>query len=175
MNAPALALPPGWWQLPPHDADGSVQALVDRTLPEDTQPALRDEVGAEWRRLARIAGAGGAVLLAGGAAVDPASGRVVTASLLVAPYEAGGERSGEEGPRHALRLPAGPAIRRTRLARAATPVGDVVELCVDYEVAGAWVLAFRTPALGHVPALLAVFDAIAASLHPQESTEPAFL
>jgi hypothetical protein len=166
----ALRLPPGWWCLPlaRDDLADQVRRFTDTTVPPDAAPQLRAELGANWHRLARSAATAGAVLLAGGAAYAEAADQIVTASLMIAAlrrYQPPTDPDdGPVGPQHVLRLPAGATVRGVRLGRSPSPIGDVVQLHVEYRVADTWVLAFSTPALHHVEQLIRTFDAIAATL-----------
>jgi hypothetical protein len=176
-----LSLPPGWWCLPltGDDLAGQVRRFTDANVPPQAQPSVRSELSTEWQRLARSAATAGAVLLAGGAAYDEDADQVVTASLVMAPlslHDLAGDRDddGPVGPQDVLRLPAGAAVRGVRLRRSASPVGDLIQLSVDYRVADAWVLAFSTPALHHVEQLIPAFDAIAATLELPASAESSF-
>ncbi|WP_433205808.1 hypothetical protein ACQP00_38450 [Dactylosporangium sp. CS-047395] len=177
----SLELPPGWWALPltATDLPARVEALVagqTAALPD----AAGEELTAEYDRMTSTARTAGAVLLAGGAAAANDDGRIVVASLLVAPYEAyrGADRPGwSEGPSARVPLPGGTAVRHTWLGTGASPLGPVRQLDVEYVVAPpdppSWILAFRTPALRHVVMLLAAFDAIAATMRPERTSEPA--
>ncbi|GEM_PF-5380936 len=166
-----IALPPGWTalRLTAPDLVQQVERLVAEHVPAQAAPTLRAELNQEWQRLARVSAAAGAVLFGFGGAVDADTDQVVTASVLLAPqhlYQAADE--GPVGPEHAMTLPAGPTVCRPRLGRAPTPVGDLVELGIEYVVtppaSPAWSLVFRTPALHHVEELVVVFDAIAGTL-----------
>ncbi|GAA1791467.1 hypothetical protein HC028_01040 [Planosporangium flavigriseum] len=166
-----LSLPPGWWALPliGDDLADQVRRFTDANIPAEAQPSVRSELSAEWQRLARAAATAAAVLLAGGAAYDEDADQIVTASLTVVPLRlydlaADPDEDGPVGPAEVLRLPAGAAVRGVRLGRSPSPVGDVLQLHVEYRVADAWMLAFSTPALHHVEQLLPAFDAIAATL-----------
>jgi hypothetical protein len=166
-----LALPPGWWRLSMSDPDlpGLSREIIERQAPD-----LLPDYAAELARIARVAALAGAVMLAGGAAVSPESGQLVSASLLVAPASAASAlRSSEavqEGPSARLELPAGVATRRTFLGTMPCAAGDIFDLEVRYVVVPAappsWLLSFRTPALRHVDELIPAFDAIAATLTP---------
>jgi hypothetical protein len=189
--AVTLDLPPGWWALRPGSDDvatdidrvvaNTVAGLAD-VVPDQAGP-ITDELTEDLHRMVRVSRAGGAALLAAGAGVDPGSGRLVTASLLVAPYDCYGEpdrRDWAEGPVHRMRLPAGAAVRRSSLGTGPSPFGEVRVLELTYVVAPAhppsWVLAFRTPALHHVTELCMAFDAIAAGfrIRQADQSEPAF-
>jgi hypothetical protein len=167
-----VALPPGWWTLCLTGADIAPQiaAAVDgRTA--DLPPQFGTEFTEELARLARVATTAGALLLAGGAAVAEDTGQLVSATLMIAPYELYGADDRPQwtrGPSSRQALPAGSAVRNTWMGVGPSPFGDVRQLDVEYVIAGhtppTWVLAFRTPALGHVEELLQTFDGIAASL-----------
>lgn len=176
-----LSLPPGWRALRPASTAlaAEIRELVGRQT-EGLPDVVAEELTAEFDRITRVASVAGALLLAGGAAVGEDDGRIVTASLMVAPYELYGlqERpQWKEGPVDRVSAPAGTAVRHTWLGTGPSPVGELLQLDVEYVVAPpvppTWVLAFRTPALGHVPALLAVFDAITATLRV-DSAAPVF-
>jgi hypothetical protein len=168
-----LALPPGWTTLRTSagDVDDQVAALVRRHLPDGMNPELRAELGDEWRRLARVSAAAGAVLLSFGNAVDPDTGLIVSASLLLAPqrwYTADPGADLLAGPVDTFDVPAGQLVRRLSLVRTPSPLGDVAELVVTYTARPSWgepwCLVVRTCALRQMRELVTVFDAIAASL-----------
>jgi hypothetical protein len=163
----SLTLPPGWSALrtAADDLDSQVTALLIGALPAETVPDVRAELGEEWRRLARVSAAAGAVLMGFGAARDE-TGRLVTASVLVAPRRWYPEEDdgGIAGPRHTVSLPIGRAVRSLRLTTSPTPIGEIAELVVRYTVDESWTLVFRTPAIDHTARLVAVFDTVAASL-----------
>ncbi|WP_433046469.1 hypothetical protein [Dactylosporangium sp. CS-033363] len=180
-NGVSLELPPGWWALPlaATDLDERIAALVAQQAEGLPEP-VGAELTAEFERMTSTARTAGAVLLAGGAAAAGDDGRIVVASLLVAPYEAyrGADRPGwSQGPSARVALPAGTAVRHTWLGTGASPLGPVRQLDVEYVIAPpappSWVLAFRTPALRHVVMLLAAFDAIAGTMRPEGAAEPA--
>jgi hypothetical protein len=169
----SVALPPGWcaMRLTAPDLVRQVERLVADHVPAGAAPTLRSELSEEWQRLARLSAAAGAVLLGFGAAAHAEVDQIVTASLLLVPKSLYGDTvvgDGPVGPEHPMRLPAGLAVRRPRLGHAPTPVGDLLELAVEYVVtpasSPAWSLVFRTPALNHVDHMVVVFDAIAATL-----------
>jgi hypothetical protein len=172
----SVALPPGWsaLRLSAPDLVRQVERLVADHLPAEAAPTLRSELSGEWQRLARVSAAAGAVLLGFGAAADDDADQVVTASLLLVPQHLYGDADdGPVGPEHHLRLPAGPAIRRPTLSRAPTPVGDLLELVVEYVVtpprSPAWSLVLRTPALNHLEHMVVVFDLIAATFRVEQA------
>ncbi|MEV4135171.1 hypothetical protein AB0J72_23730 [Dactylosporangium sp. NPDC049742] len=169
----SVDLPPGWTVLrtAADDLDAQVTALLLAQLPDDAAPQLRAEVAEQWRQVARVSAAAGAVLAGFGAAADPAAGQLVSASVLVAPqrwYRSDPAETELQGPRDRLRSAAGATERALRLVRAASPLGPLAEVVAEYTVtppAGdAWTLVFRTPAVQHLEELVAVFDAVAASL-----------
>jgi hypothetical protein len=186
----SLDVPPGWWLLRP--ASEEVSAEIDRVVtdavaavpdPERAQPVAA-ELAEDLHRMVRVAATGGAVLLAAGANVDGDTGQLVTASLLVAPYDRYGDPDRPEwteGPAHRMALPAGVAVRRTRLGIGPSPFGAIRVLALDYAIVPpvppSWVLAFQTPALRHVAELCVVFDAIARCFHigsPADTPDPVF-
>jgi hypothetical protein len=191
--AVTVDLPPGWWALRP-DADdvaaeidrvvsAAVEGLADGIPDADPVAAIAEELTADLHRMVRVAAAGGAALLAAGAGVDDDSGQLVTASLLVAPYDRYGDRDRPdwtEGPVRRMALPTGAAVRRARLGTGTGPFGEMRVLELEYVVAPSappsWVLGFRTPALRHVAELSVVFDAIAAYFRVIRAgdSEPAF-
>lgn len=177
----SIATPPGWSTLRlADDLDQQVSALVTHL-----DAGIRAELTGEWRRLARVAGAAGAVLIGFGTAVDPVAGQLVSASLLLAPqrwYRPDPDDELEPGPVQPLTLPSGPAVRRLRLVRVPGPFGPMAELVVDYTVqvprGEPWSVVLRTPALRHMEQLVTVFDAVAGSLRVTaavpDDAEPAF-
>jgi hypothetical protein len=177
----SLSLPPGWWTLRPAGPglDAQIAAVVDAQT-EGLPSYVATELTAEFDRMSRAATLSGAVLLAGGAARGDDDGRIVVASLLLAPYDRYGQPDRPQwsaGPVDRLAVPTGVAVRHTWLGTCASPVGRLRQLDVEYVVAPpappTWVLAFRTPALAHAPMLLRTFDAIAGTLAVDGSHEPA--
>lgn len=175
-----LMLPPGWWWLRTSDSHRSADIRdTTETIGRDWPSSLRSDLAGEFDRMTSVAGLAGAVLLAGGSAADD-NGQVVTASLMVVPDgEADDARSDptvQEGPVARLELPAGAATRRMFLGTTDSPLGELVELEIQYAVAQpvepAWLISFRTPAVHHATELLEAFDAIAATLRIHISAEP---
>jgi hypothetical protein len=146
----SLELPPGWWvlRLAGGDPVAAVDRLVAEHCPQETVPELRFQLAEEWRRLVRVATAGGAILLGGGVARDEATGWLITATFVLAPTE--------------LADTVGP--RQVRLVTAYGPIVDVQQLEVEYLHGGTWSLTFSTPSLRHGGYLATVFDAIAGTL-----------
>src|SRR2546423_5279888 len=136
----SLELPPGWWvvRLTAGDPVAAVDRLVAEHCPQETLAELRAQLAEEWRRLARVAHAGGAVLLGGGVARDEATGWLITATFVLAPTELA-----DPDP--------DPAVppRQVRLVTAYGPIADVRQLEIEYLHAGAWSLTFSTPSLRH--------------------------
>ena len=151
----SLELPPGWWvlRLSTGDPVAAVDRLVVEHCPQGTVERLRVQLAEEWRRLVRVAVAGGAVMLGGGVASDEATGWLITATFVLAPRELADPVPDSVGP-----------PRNVRLVTAYGPVADVRQLEVEYLHAGSWALTFSTPSLRHGGYLATVFDAIAGTL-----------
>jgi hypothetical protein len=180
-----IDLPPGWWSVHPGDysyeVDAIVAAATSRLPPENP---VAPELTAELGRLARVSAAAGAVLLAGGAALDPTEQKIVTAGLTLLPHETYlllDHSAQEAGPDAQLALTAGPALRHLWLGPTKTVLGNVLMLEADYVIVPpqppSWVLVFQTPALPRRAELVEVFNRIAASVritHQATSVAGAF-
>jgi hypothetical protein len=184
----SLLLPPGWWHIPLDERRGqSVTALLDRqlaSLPRDRVATLRREVEGELTQLVERAIANGAVEIY--LNVDLIRGLPVAASCLVTVVPTGAatalpaaelaalmrERPGDEvGVLEVAGAPAARVRRRepvtdadglssgelaiTRL-QVYVPVPHTTEMLL---------LSFSTPMDPIADAMVALFDAIAGSLH----------
>jgi hypothetical protein len=168
----SLDTPSDWSTLrtPTADPEADVATVLGH-LAATLDPVAREGLSMEWRRVVRVCAAGGATLIGFGAAMDPGTERIVSASLMLAPrrwYAADPAGVIDTGPARVADIPAGRAIRRVRLVRTPSPVGVLVEFVVDYTVTApgreAWSVVLSSPALRHADQLLTVFDAVAGSL-----------
>lgn len=184
----SLLLPPGWWHIPLDERRGqSVTALLDRrlaSLPRDRVATLRRELEGELTRLVERAVVSGAVEMY--LSVDLMRGLPVAASCLVTVVPSGAatalpaaelaalmsDRPGDEvGVLEVAGAPAARVRRREPVTESdglSTGELAVTRLQVYVPVPNLTetvLLSFSTPMDPIADAMVALFDAIAGSLH----------